>query len=125
MSSSLDIAVSQAEGSVSVSVLALKGVLDASTQKELESKAEELIGGGTTHILLDMRGVSYMSSAGLRAMHAIAGKLSPEEASETAIKSSRLKLLSPSEDVAKILKTLGFDAYLESFDDLNSAVASF
>jgi anti-anti-sigma factor len=124
MTSTLRIAVSQEQGNAPVTVLHLKGEIDANTQADLESKAEEVIGTGTQNLLLDLSEVTYMGSAGFRAMHAIAGKLGNEQ-SATAIKSSHLKLLSPSAEVSKVIKTLGFDSYLDIYEDINQAVNSF
>ncbi len=124
MTSTLRIAVSQEHGNAPVTVFHLKGEIDANTQTDLESKAEEVVGSGTQNLLLDLSEVTYMGSAGFRAIHAIAGKLGDEQ-STTAIKSSHLKLLSPSAEVSKIIKTLGFDSYLDIYDDIDRAVNSF
>lgn len=124
MTSTLRIAVSQEHGNAPVTVLRLKGEIDANTQAELESKAAEAVGAGTQNLLLDLSDVTYMSSAGFRAMHTIAGKLGDEQ-SASAIKSSHLKLLSPSAEVSKVIKTLGFDTYLEIYEDIDQAVNSF
>ncbi len=124
MTSTLRIAVSQEHGNAPVTVLHLKGEIDANTQADLESKAEEVVGTGTQNLLLDLSEVTYMGSAGFRAIHAIAGKLGDEQ-SATAIRSSHLKLLNPSAEVSKVIKTLGFDSYLDIYEDINQAVKSF
>jgi len=108
----------------SVSVLRLEGDIDASTHKSLEEKASEAIVGGAEHILLDLSGVKYMGSAGFRSLHAISNML--ESGSSAGLgKSRHLKLLNPSEEVARVIKTLGFDVYLDVFTDRNEAVKSF
>ena len=124
MTSTLRIAVSQEHGNAPVTVLHLKGEIDANTQADLESKAEEVVGTGTQNLLLDLSEVTYMGSAGFRAIHAIAGKLGDEQ-SATAIRSSHLKLLNPSAEVSKVIKTLGFDSYLDIYEDINQAIKSF
>jgi anti-sigma B factor antagonist len=116
MSSTLHIAVAEEKGSKPVTVLHLRGDLDASTQPELEEKAGGLIEGGAVYILIDLAEIGYMGSAGLRALHSIANKL-PE--------AGQLKLLRPSESVAKVFKTLGFDSYFDIHIDLDEAVQSF
>ncbi len=121
MSDTLHIAISNE--AASVTVLQLTGPLDANTQKDLEEKANEVIDGGAKHIVLEMSKVSYMGSAGLRAIHAITKKLGDD--SDNAIKSDDLKIASPSDEVRKIFKTLGFDTYIDILDDLDSAIASF
>lgn len=116
MSSTLRIAVAEEKGSAPVTVLQLKGDLDASTQPELESKAGDLIDKGATNLLIDLSEVGYMGSAGLRALHSISNRL-PD--------SGQLKLLNPSGEVAKVFKTLGFDSYFDIQSDLEAAIQSF
>jgi anti-sigma B factor antagonist len=118
MSSALHIAVGQETGKVPVTVLYLKGSLDANTSGELESKADELVGEGNTNLLLDLNGLDYMGSAGLRAFNAISHKLKENG-------TGAVKLLNPSEPVSKVIKTLGFTNFFDIHTDLDSAVNSF
>ena len=120
----LNIMVGEAQGNVPVTILRLEGDIDAATQKALQDKATEVVGGGATHILLDMSGVNYMGSAGFRAIHALTNMLSSEESS-TLSKSPHLKLLNPTDAVARVIKTLGFDVYLDIYQDRDEAVNSF
>ena len=110
----LNIMVGDAQGNVPVTILRLDGDIDAATQKTLQDKATEVVEGGATHILLDMSGVNYMGSAGFRAIHALTNMLSSEESS-TLSKSPYLKLLNPTDSVARVIKTLGFDVYLDIY----------
>ena len=113
MSSTLDVDVSQQRG---VTVLKLKGDLDANTQKDFETEVGTVISGGENKLVFDMSGVTYMGSAGLRAFHAISNRL--KEASGT------MKLVKPSAPVGKVMKTLGFDAFFDIHEDLSSAIRS-
>lgn len=124
MSNTLHIAILTNEGPASATVLQLTGPLDANTHNDLETAANEAIENGAQNIILEMSNVSYMSSAGLRAIHAITKKLNNDD-NENAIKSDNLRIASPSDEVRKIFKTLGFDAYIDIIDDLDSAIASF
>jgi len=119
MSSTLEIAVSEEKG---VSVLRLNGPVDANTQKDLEEKADELIRAGAKNMVLDLKEVSYMGSAGLRALHIIAGKFGGDDQSA---RFAHVKLLNPSDEVRRVLKTLGFDNYIDVFDDLDEAIGAF
>lgn len=121
--SDLSIMVGQ-ERDGSVSVLRLEGDIDASTHKSLEEKASEVIVGGAENILLDLSGVKYMGSAGFRSIHAISNMLESGGAQGLG-KSSHLKLLNPTEEVSRVIKTLGFDVYLDIYTDRNEAVSSF
>jgi anti-anti-sigma factor len=120
----MSILIGQEQGNVPVTVLKIEGDLDASTYKDLQDKASEVIEAGTSHILLDMGQVEYMGSAGFRAIHAIANMLNKEH-EEGMYKSAHVKLLNPKGEVARVIKTLGFDSFLEIHDDRNVAIASF
>jgi len=122
--SAMSILVGQEQGNVPVTVLKIEGDLDASTYKILQDKASEVIDGGTENILLDMGQVAYMGSAGFRAIHAIANMLNTEH-SEGMFKSPHVKLLNPKGEVARVIKTLGFDSFLEIHEDRDAAIASF
>ena len=120
----LSIMVGNEQGDVPVSILRLEGDIDASTYKSLEEKASELISDGTAKILLDLSGVKYMGSAGFRAIHAISNMLDKDGPSGLN-KSPHLKLLNPTDDVSRVIKTLGFDVYLDIFKDREEAINSF
>jgi anti-anti-sigma factor len=120
----LNIMVGQEQGKVPVTVLRVEGDIDAATHKTLQDKASELIDAGAANILLDLGGVNYMGSAGFRALHAITNKLSDDDNSGLS-KSSHLKLLNPTDAVARVIKTLGFDVYLDIYQDKDEAVNAF
>ena len=120
----LDIMVGHAEGNVPVTILRIEGDIDAATHKTLADKAAAEIAEGATHILLDMGGVNYMGSAGFRAIHAITNMLNKDGSSGLS-KSPYLKLLGPTDAVARVIKTLGFDVYLDIYQDRDEAIASF
>ncbi|MDH5545072.1 MAG: STAS domain-containing protein [Gammaproteobacteria bacterium] len=117
MSSALHITVLEQKGSEHVTVLHLKGELDGSNYKELESRANELVADGASNFLVDLSGVSYMGSAGLRAFHSISNAVKGE--------GGAVKLLNPSDAVARILKTLGFDQFFQVYTNLDEALDSF
>jgi anti-sigma B factor antagonist len=120
----MSILVGHEEGNVPVTVLKIEGDLDAGSYKNLQDKAAEIIDAGTTNILLDMGQVDYMGSAGFRAIHAIANMLNKEQ-KEGMYKSEHVKLLNPRGEVARVIKTLGFDSFLEIYEDRAAAIASF
>ena len=120
----LNIMTEEAQGDVPVTVLHLQGDIDAATHTTLTAKAEEAIAAGASNILLDLSGVGYMGSAGFRALHAISNMLESEGGTGMG-KSHRLKLLSPSDDVARVIKTLGFNVYLDTFENQEEAIRSF
>ena len=122
MSADLNIGVAHEEGDKRVTVMRLTGPLDANTQSQLEDKAKELVDAGAEYLLLDMSGVDYLGSAGMRAIHAITNLLSPED---PGMHSERLKVVNPSEAAAKVFKTLGFDSFIKVYDSVDEAIAAF
>lgn len=138
MASDLQIVVTAVDGQVPVTVFRLKGDLGAHTYEQLENQARAAIEeGGTRRLLLDLSDLTYISSAGLRALHEIFMMLrdrqdnneGPEAIGKGMMagtfKSPHLKLLKPSRDVLRVLQTQGFDMFLEIYTDQQEAVASF
>jgi anti-sigma B factor antagonist len=116
----LTIRVSQMSGNVPVSVLHISGDVDASTHVELDAEATAAIDQGATHILLDLTDCNYMSSAGFRSIHKIHSAIQVGHEG-----GSRIKLLKPTDEVKRLLKTMGFNAYVTVHDDLNEAIKAF
>lgn len=137
MSSNLQIVVSQEQGRVPVTVFHIKGDIDANSYQQLEAQARKAAEAGSRALLLDLNEVGFMSSAGLRALHTIFTMLHAADASsendqairqglrDGTFKSPHLKLLKPGRAVKEVLKTTGFDMYLEIHTNLKEAIASF
>ncbi len=132
----MDIQVSQVKGRVPVAVLKIAGELNADTSDQLDAEARQLYASGSRNLLLDLSGVPYVSSYGIRTLSEIFNLLrkgSPGEDDATldkglrdgTFKSGHLKLLNPTQQVRRVLNLAGVDMFLESFDDLEAAIASF
>jgi len=136
----MEITVSQAKGNVPVSVIKLDGQLDGQTYQDLIAKAREVHEGGARDFLIDLSGLTYVSSAGLVALHTVAllsrGEALPDtEAGWSAIRSvggaskggiqEHVKLLNPREEVQSVLDMVGFSSVFEIFTDLDRALNSF
>jgi anti-anti-sigma factor len=120
----MSIQVGQELGRVPVTVLQVEGDIDAGTYKALQDKAAEVFAAGAANILLDLGAVGYMGSAGFRAIHAIANMLTVK-GEEGMYRSQHVKLLNPCREVARVIKVLGFDSFLEIHEDRAAAIASF
>lgn len=135
----MEINISQEKGKVPVSVIKIKGDLDASSYLDLVNAAQKLYDGGTRDLLLDLADLVFISSAGLASLHIIT-KMFRGEKTDTengwgtykeidrerdSGQQSHVKLLNPSPDVDKVLDTVGFKQFFEVFTDLNAAVQSF
>ena len=136
----MDISVSQKQGNVPITVIKLDGELDGQNYQELISKARELFSAGARDFLLDLSDLSYISSAGLVALHSVALLVKGEELPDTeqgwsAYRSmgrtsasgvqSHIKLLNPREEVRNVLDMVGFGNVFQVYTDLDEAVQSF
>lgn len=127
MSSELELSVTKEQGSVEVSVLHVKGEIDTTNYEEFQSKALELHTGDARHLLIEFSGATFMSSAGLRAIHAIyqvyhdpGDNPKPED-----FKSENFKLADVPENILKVIKAIGIDSQIEIYPSVAEGVASF
>ena len=134
----MEIKVSNENGRVPVTVIHIDGNLDSATYQSFQTKADELIKDGTRFMLVDLSHTPYISSAGFRALHEIFNqlrKIHPDENLGDAemrkginagtYKSPHLKLLNISQAARTVFEMGGFDLYIETFNDLRQAIASF
>jgi len=134
----MEITVSTENGRVPVTIFHVEGKIDSASYEAFQAKAEEMIQNGARYMLIDLSKTSFVSSAGLRALHNIFNQLrslnpdsnlSDEEVrkgiSAGTFTSPHLKLLSPSKETKMTLEMGGFDMYIEVHTDLKKAVASF
>lgn len=134
----MEIKVSTESGRVPVTVLHIDGNIDSSTYEQFQSTARKLIDEGARYILVDLSHAPFVSSAGLRALHTLFNELrsrNPEASlsdeqikrgiSAGTYKSPHLKLLNLSPETRTAFETSGFDMYIDTFTDRNTAIASF
>ena len=103
-------------------------------------KAREAYAAGWRDFLIDMSELTYISSAGLVALHSVAllsrGEQLPDtEAGWSAYRSvgrskeagiqQHLKLLNPRSEVRGVLDMVGFTSVFQIFTDLDEAIQSF
>ena len=136
----MNIVTSVEQGNVPVTIIRLDGRLDGQNYQDLIAKATELYNAGAKNILLDLSDLTYISSAGIVALHIIAlllrGETLPDaergwstlrwagRSRELGIQ-KHLKLLNPRPDVSQVLELVGFNAFLQSFEDRDSALRAF
>lgn len=135
----MEINVTQENGKVPVSVVHIKGDLDASSYLDLVNTAQKLYNAGARSLLLDLSDLAFISSAGLASLHIILKmfrdeKANPENGWSTYKDIDRerdngvqhnVKLLDPSPEVGNVLDTVGFKQFFEVYTDLDQAVNSF
>jgi len=136
----MNISISQVQGKVPVTVVKLEGQLDGQTYQDLINKAREAYKAGWHDFLLDMSDLTYISSAGLVALHSVAllakGEALPDtdegwsayrsmgRSKEAGIQ-EHMKLLNPRPEVLNVLEMVGFSAVFKIFSDFDEAVKSF
>jgi anti-anti-sigma regulatory factor len=130
----------QKQGRVPVTVFELVGKLDGSNYTQLIDEARQAYDNGARDLLIDLSQLTFLSSAGIAAIHQTAlifrGVMPATEesgwSSYHAIDRDRgsglqkhVKILCPQPLVANILDISSFDSLFEIHQDLDEAVASF
>lgn len=96
-----------------VDLLSVEGKIDANNSKELEEILLNTISRGSTKILLDLQGLEYISSSGLRALLMAVKALD---------KKGVLALCSLQPQVSQIFHISGFDTLFPVYDTREEAV---
>ena len=92
------------------------GTIDSDTAPQLDDELTRVV-AEKNKIVIDLSGIEYMSSAGIRAI---------VKASQTAERSGgAVKLASVPDEVQSVLYTVGLNQKVGSFASVDDAVASF
>lgn len=136
----MSLILEQIKNDSNVTVLVIQGDLDASNYQGVIQAAEQALRDGTEYLLIDMNEVTFMSSAGIAALHSIALLMRGEEKPDTDHgwevfhsmdrdrnngKQKKVKLLSPQPRVLNTLSKTGMDEFFEIYTDIETAIASF
>ena len=134
------ITISKTDNPISITTLHLEGKLDRANYESLIDEAQEVYGNGARDLILDMRKLTFISSAGVAALHQVAllfrevntshldggwGSFDTRERDLAITKQEHVKLLSPPGQVLKVLNLTGFGSLFEVFTDLAQAADSF
>lgn len=100
-----------------ITTISVKGSVDALTAAELTKTISKQIVDSHVNLVIDLTGLDFMSSAGLRALLG-------------AVKESRsqggdLRIVSTNPGIDKVLKMSGFHNIAKVFTSQSDAVASF
>lgn len=110
----MEIVSSVLEGATVVSIV---GTVDSGTASDLAAALRERVSAPPAHVVADLSGVDYMSSAGLRALL--------ENVKEARQRNGDLRLSGVRPNVLRVLDLSGFTKILKVFPDAASAAASF
>jgi anti-sigma B factor antagonist len=132
----VEIQVSQEQGRVPVTVFHLTGEINVNTYEALQDQARASFEAGMHDIVIDLGGVTYVSSAGIRAITSIFRMVrsnTPAESAEAmqkglqdgSFKSPHLRLAAPGENVGEVLKLSGVDMFLAIYPTVADAIAAY
>jgi anti-sigma B factor antagonist len=107
----------ETDNTQNISVMKIKGRVDSDTAPEFDSALSKLLNESRNKIVLDLQGVGFLSSAGLRAM---------VKALKDAQKSGGdVRLASVSQPIEVILRTVGMMQMFKMFSTSEEAAAGF
>jgi len=122
MDITLKITKEEVQGKVPVTVLHLRGWLDAQSEEILLATARDSYEGGSRYILMDLAEVETLTSAGMRAMQKVYKLYTP---SEERSKMSRVKLCNAPPQVYHVLGITGFLLTILNYESMQAAIDSF
>ena len=100
-----------------VTVMTVTGHVDSVTYGEFESSLQAEMEQGRVNVALDLSGVEFMSSAGLRVL--VNARKTVKNAG------GRIVIAQPSPQVTETLEIAGLEILFEQFPDRETAIAAF
>lgn len=100
-----------------VTVYVLEGRIDTAGAVDLDLALQAAAANGKNKMILDMAGVRYIGSAGLRTMADVLTKNQKAEGD--------LKLVALNRKVERVLRIIGFDKFFAIYDVVDEALADF
>ena len=110
--------ISQAQGRVPVTVFHLQDRVNLGNFAELEETAKEAYNNGMRDLVIDLSDTVSLTSIGIRAIVIIHKMLSADN-------QKHLKLADPVAYIREILDVSGVTQYIEIYNTVSEAVASF
>lgn len=99
-----------------VTIVDLSGRLDSAVSNDVTEQLTALVDSGHSKLILNMKELAYLSSAGLRSL-LVAAKLAKSANGE-------MRLCEPSGRVAKVLNEAGFDFLIKIDSDEAQSIAA-
>lgn len=110
----MEIATNEVAG---VTFVHIRGEIMSTTSGEVMDTLVGLVQGGANKLLLNVKGVSFISSAGLRSILVAAKLLQNSD--------GQMRICSANESVKKVLETSGFTSLVSLYPDEEKALAAF
>jgi len=110
--------VSQAQGSVPVTIFQIQDRVNLGNYKELETAAKEAYDNGMRHLVVDLSKSDSLTSIGIRALVVIHKMLSTDGG-------RHLKLAGVMQPIRDMLDVAGITQFIDIYDTTDEAVGSF
>ena len=110
--------ISQAQGRVPVTIFRLQDRVNLGNFAELEESAKEAHNNGMRDLVMDLGQTVSLTSIGIRAIVIIHKMLSADG-------KKHLKIANPASYIREMLDISGVTQYIEIYDTVDEAVASF
>lgn len=98
-----------------ITLIALQGTLDIMGVNQIETKFAGYCSGENARVLVDLSGVDYLASIGIR--------LLVTNAKSLRTRNGKMTLLSPTNDVLNVLEVSGVPAIIPVYSNIESAEA--
>ncbi len=122
MNHAFKITKEQVQGNVSITVLHLRGWLDAQSEEALLAEARTVYDEGTRYLVIDLSEVETITSAGIRSLQKVYRMFTPEEERD---KVTYVKLCNALPQVYHVLGLTGFLQSMQNYETKQAAVDSF
>lgn len=122
MDSDLRISSEQMQADVPVTIFHLRGWLDSQSESQLLEAARIAYDGGARYLLIDMRELDTLTSAGMRALQKVFQIFTPRE---EQFKVSHLKLCNAPPQIYNVLGITGFLQNIPMYESQDSALQAF
>jgi anti-sigma B factor antagonist len=113
----IQVDVRYAGGDNEIAVISAKGFIDTTTAPDLEKKLEEQLALNKYKIIVDLKNIDYVSSAGWGVF--------VSEIREIRENNGDLVLVNMSSDVYDVYELMEFSSILKSFDTVEDAISNF
>ena len=122
MDSDFEISSEQVQAGVPVTVFHIRGCLDAQSEEQLLAAARTAYDGGARYLLVDMKELDTLTSAGMRALQKVYQIFTPKE---EHFKVAHLKLCNAPPQIYNVLGITGFLHNIPTYESVDSALQSF
>ena len=110
--------ISQAQGKIPVTVFHIQDRINLGNNAELERLAKDTYENGVRDLVIDLSNAPSLTSAGIRALVIIYKVLSTDD-------KKHCKLAGAAPQIREMLEIAGITGFIEIYDTVDEAVASF